>query len=89
MVFCDVMLFDVFSLVFRSDVVFLKAKEREVVLLLLGGQNVATSLVLAMFLKRHVFRRCVLNGFRSRFQWKVACSGGAEDLKTVEILMPK
>ena len=81
------MLFDVFSLVFRSDVIFPKAKEREVVMLLLGGQNVAISLVLAMFLKRHVFRRCVLNEFRSRFQWKIVCSGGAQELKTVEILV--
>jgi hypothetical protein len=89
MVFCDVMLFDVFSWVFRSDVVFLKAKEREVVMLLLGGQNVAISLVLAMFLKRHVFRRCVLNEFRSRFQWKIVCSGGAQELKTVEISVRK
>ena len=78
MVFCDAMLFDVFSWVFRSDVVFLKAKEREVVMLRLGGQNVAISVV---------FRRCVLNEFRSRFQWKIVCSGGAQELKTVEILV--
>ena len=89
MVFCDVMLFDVFSQVFRSDVVFPKAKEREVVMLLLGRQNVAISLVSAMFLERHVFRRCVLNEFRSRFQWKIVCSGGAQELKTVEILVRK
>ena len=59
------------------------------VMLLLGGQNVAISLVLGMFLERHVFRRCVLNEFRSRFQWKIVCSGGAQELKTVEILVPK
>ena len=58
-------------------------------MLLLGGQNVGISLVLAMFLKRHVFRRCVLNEFRSRFQWKIVCSGGAQELKTVEILVRK
>ena len=81
------MFFEVFSLVFRSDVVFPKAKEREVVMLLLGIQNVAISVVLDMFLKRHVFRRCVLNEFRSRFQWKIVCSGGAQELKTVEILV--
>ena len=63
MVFCDVMFFDVFSWVFRSDVVFPKAKEREVVMLILGGLNVAISPVLAMFLESHVFRRCVLNEF--------------------------
>ena len=57
------------------------------VMLLLGGENVAISLVLVMFLKRHVFRRCVLNEFRSRFQWKIVCSGGAQELKTVEILV--
>ena len=65
----------------------LKGEEREVVMLVVGGQNVAISLVLAMFLKRHVFRRCVLNEFRSRFQWKIVCSGGAQELKTVEILV--
>ena len=42
-----------------------------------------------MFLERHVFRRCVLNEFRSRFQWKIVCSGGAQELKTVEIHVPK
>ena len=83
------MVFDVFSYVFRSDVVFPKAKEREVVMLLLGRQNVAISLVSAMFLERHVFRRCVPNEFRSRFQWKIVCSGGAQELKTGEILMQK
>ena len=46
-------------------------------------------MVLGMFLKRHVFRRCVLNEFRSRFQWKIVCSGGAQELKTVEILVWK
>ena len=66
----------------------LKAKEREVVMLLVGGQNVAISLVLVMFLKRHVFRRCVLNEFCSRFQWKIVCSGGTQELKTVEFLVP-
>ena len=59
------------------------------VMLLLGGQNVVISLVLAIFLKRHVFPRCVLNEFRSRFQWKIVCSGGAQELKTVEILVEK
>ena len=58
------------------------------VMLILGGQNVAISLVLGMFLKSHVFRRCVLNEFRSRFQWKIVCSGGAQELKTVEIIVP-
>ena len=83
------MLFDVFSYVFRSDVVFPKAKEREVVMLLLGRQNVVISKVSAMFLERLVFRRCVLNEFRLRFQWKIVCSGGAQELKTVEILVRK
>ena len=59
------------------------------VILLLGGQNVAISLVLGMFFERHVFRRCVLNEFRSRFQWRIVCSGGTQELKTVEILVPK
>ena len=59
------------------------------VMLLLGGQHVAISLILGMFLERHVFRRCVLNDFRSRFQWKIVCSGGAQELKTVEIFLRK
>ena len=54
-----------------------------------GGLNVAISLVLAMFRKIRVSRRCVLNEFRSRFQWKIVCSGGAQELKTVEILARK
>ena len=83
------MLFDVFSWGFRSDVVLPQAKKREVVMSSRGGLNVAISLVLDMFRKRHVFRRCVLNEFRSRFQWKIVCSGGAQELKTVEILLPK
>ena len=58
-------------------------------MLLLGRQSVAISLFSAMFLERHVFRRCVLNEFRLRFQWKIVCSGGAQELKTVEILVPK
>ena len=83
------MLFDVFSWVFKSDVVLPQAKKGEVVISSRGGLNVAISLVLAMFRKRHVFRRCVLNEFRSRFQWKIVCSGGAQELKTVEILVRK
>ena len=82
------MLFDVFSWIFRSDVVFPQAKEREVVMLLLGCQNVGILLVFGMFLKRHVFRRCVLNEFCSRFQWKIVCSGRTQELKTVEIPVP-
>ena len=74
---------------FRSDVVFPKAKEREVVMLILGGLNVAISAILAMFLKRLVLRRCVLNECLSRFQWKIVCLGRAQDLKTVEILVRK
>ena len=48
-----------------------QANKREVVMSSRGGLNVAISWVLAMFRKRHVFRRCVLNKFRSRFQWKI------------------
>ena len=81
------MFFGVFSYVFRSDVVFPKAKEREVVMLILGGQHVDISVVLAMFLERHVFRRCHLNEFLSKFQWKIVCIGGAQELKKVEILV--
>ena len=63
-----------------------QAKKREVVMSSRGGLNVVISLVLAMFRKRHVFRRCVLNEFRSRFQWKIVCSGGAQELKTAKSL---
>ena len=66
----------------------LQAKKREVVMSSRGGLHVAMSLVLAMFRKVHVFRRRGLNEFRLRFQWKIVCSGGAQELKTVEILMP-
>ena len=66
-----------------------QAKGHEVVMSIRGGQNVAISMVLYMFLNRHVFRWCVLNEFRSRFRWKIVCSGGAQELKTVEILVPK
>ena len=54
------MFFDVFSYVFRSVVVLPKAKEREVVMLTLGGLHVAISFVLGMFLESDVFRRCAL-----------------------------
>ena len=89
MVFWEVILFDVFSWVFKSDVVLPQAKKREVVMSSRGRLNVVISLVLAIFRKRHVFRRCVLNEFRSRFQWKIVCGGWAQELKTVEILVRK
>ena len=54
------MLFYVFSEVFKSDVVLPQAKKRELVMSTRGGLNVARSLVLAMFLKSDVFRRCAL-----------------------------
>ena len=63
-VFWDVRFFDVFSYVFRSDVVFPKAKEHEVIMLSQGVVNVAISLVFDMFVERHIFRRCLLNEFR-------------------------
>ena len=66
-----------------------QTKKREVVMSSRGRLNVAISVVLGMFRKRYVFRRCVLNEFRSRFQWKIVCSGGAQELKTVEILVRK
>ena len=83
------MFFDVFSQLFTSNVVFPKAKEREVVMLILERLNVAISYVLAMFLKIHFFRRCVVNEFLSKFQWKLVCTGGAQELKTVEIFVLK
>jgi len=54
-------------------------------MLILGVPNAAISLVLGMFLEIHVFRWCVLNEFLSRFQWKIICIGGAQELKTMEI----
>ena len=58
------------------------------VMLLLGGQNVANSLVLDVSEKTN-FPEVRSNEFRSRFQWKIVCSGGAQELKTVEILLRK
>ena len=57
------MFFRVFSEIFRSNVVFLKTKNRIVFTLILRGPTVAISLVLAMILEIDVFRWCVLNGF--------------------------
>ena len=56
------------------------------VMLNLESLNVVISMVLAMFMERHVFRRCVVNEFLSRFQWKIVCIGGAQELKTVKSL---
>ena len=39
---------------------FLESEKLKVVMLILGGRNVAVSLVLAMFLESNVFRRCAL-----------------------------
>ena len=75
------MFFYVFSLVFRSDVVFLKTKNRTVVVLILGGPNVVISLVLGMILAIHVFRSCVFNEFLSRFRWGIICIGGPKSSK--------
>ena len=58
-------------------------------MLILRVPNVAISLVLAMFLEIHVFRKCVLNECLLIFQWKIICIGGAQELKTVEILLRK
>mgnify|MGYP002809822282 CR=1 FL=1 len=63
-------LFVCFSYIFRSDVVFLKTKNRIVFMLILEGPHVAISLVLVNILKIHTFRRCVFNEFLWRFQWK-------------------
>ena len=58
-------------------------------MLILGGLNVAISMVLAMFPERHVFRRYVLNEFLLRFQWKVVYIGGAQEVKTLEVVVQK
>ena len=67
----------------------MKTKERIVFMLILGGPHVAISLVLVMILEIHVFRRCVFNGLLSQFRWTIMCSGGAQEVTTVEILMQK
>ena len=58
-------------------------------MLILGVPNVAILFVLIMFPEIHVFRRCVLNEFLSQFQWKIICIVGAQELRTVEILIRK
>jgi len=47
-----------------------KTKNHIVFILIIGGDNVAISLVLAMILEIHVFRSCVFNEFLSIYQWK-------------------
>ena len=83
------MFFNVFSLVFRSDGVFLKTKKPLVCTLSLGGQNVPISKVLVRFMKVRVSRRGVFNEVHSTFRWKFMCIGGAQEIKTMEILMRK
>ena len=64
------MFFDFFSWICRSDVVFLKTKNRIVFILILGGPNVAMSMVLAMILEIHVFSQVRFNESLVRFQCK-------------------
>ena len=56
-------------------------------MLLLGGQHVAISLVLAMILEIHVFAGAFSMNSLEDFNGKIVCIGGAQELKTVEILM--
>ena len=60
MVFCDVMFFNVFFIDIWKQCCFPETEKLKVGRLSLGGLNVAISLVLAMFLKSDVFRRCAL-----------------------------
>ena len=61
-----------FNVLFRylGAMLFSLTKDHQVLILILGGPNVALSFVLGMFLEIHIFRRCVLNEFLSRFKWK-------------------
>ena len=60
MVFCNVRFFDVFFIDLWKRCCFPESEKPKVGMLSLGGLNVAILLVLAMFLKRDVFRRCAL-----------------------------
>ena len=71
---------------FQKRRCFPESQKSLVCKLSLGGQNVSISMVLGRFMKMHVSRRGVFNEFHSRFRWKIICIGGAQDLKTVEIL---
>ena len=54
----------------KATLFSLKTKNHTVILLIMGGQNVDISLVLAMILKICIFRRRVFNDFLSRFRCK-------------------
>ena len=54
----------------KATLFSLTTKNHTVILLIMGGQNVDISLVLAMILEIYVFRRCVFNDFLSRFRCK-------------------
>ena len=67
MVFWDVMFFHRYL---KATLFSLKTKNHTVILLIMGGQNVDSSLVLAMVLEIYVSRRCVFNDFLSRCRCK-------------------
>ena len=54
----------------KATLFSLKTKNHTVILLVMGGQHVGISLVLAMVLEIFVFRRCVFNDFLLRFRCK-------------------
>ena len=54
----------------KATLFSLKTKNHIVILLIMEGQNVDISLVLAMVLEIYVFRRCVFNDFLLRFRCK-------------------
>ena len=61
-----------------------------VFILIMGGQNVSMSLVLAMILEIFVFFAGAfsMNSFQY-FRDKIICIGGAQELETVQILVRK
>ena len=67
-----------FSRNMKNDMVFI---------LILGGLNIAISLVLDVFSEFHVFTGAFSIDFFEHFNGKHMCIGGAQELTTMEILM--
>ena len=62
------MFFMCFHRYLKATLFSLKTKNHTDILLIMGGQHVDISMVLAILLKTYVFRRCVFNDFLSRFR---------------------
>ena len=64
------MFFNVFSYIFKGDVVFIKNEKPYSHSVDYGRSKCLYFVVLAMILEIYVFRRCVFNDFLSRFRCK-------------------